>query len=93
MKNSRKHFDPLQCFYHSIQQDITMTFTFYLIRSHQDIRHALPDLSRDEYLNVLVDSLTQIMKTYTGDYTQICSSLGKSYVNISIPTIREYTLA
>ena len=40
-------------------QNSQMTFSFYWIESHQDEKNDLNDLTRSEYLNVLVDSMAK----------------------------------
>ena len=58
VSTAANHFDLLQCIQH-IQQDSSMAFSYYWIKSHQDSTHTLADLSRDKYLNARVDSMAQ----------------------------------
>ena len=53
-----QHFDLIQTI-QQIMQESHMTFSFYWIKSHQDDNNELNELTRSEYLNVIVDSVAK----------------------------------
>ena len=58
VSSNTQHFDLLQMI-QQIMQRSQMKFSFYWIKSHQDEQNDLSDLTRSEYLNVLVDSMAK----------------------------------